>query len=215
MPGVLPPPERIGSQGHQAADAAEDIIRAARAKERTVPAIMLDDENPHEKARSDQQERRSCPDRHAEQDVRRRAGNEKAAERGCDLAQAAGQYRRLEWLCAGKEVRHPDFRTASSDRQPGRANWRSSVERDVTRVVPAPHACRAPDGEGMPVTAMNRQSRSRISVARPGAGLAVWRWDQRRSSPVLPMPRTGAVGLEHAARRRAAAAPEPITASAF
>jgi hypothetical protein len=49
VPGVLPTPEGVWGQRHQAAQPADQLVCPSRLKERTVSAIMLDDENADEK----------------------------------------------------------------------------------------------------------------------------------------------------------------------
>ena len=61
VPRVLPAPERIGRQGHQAAQAAENIIGPLRPEEGAVTAIVLDDEDPHEETGGEHRQRQRHP----------------------------------------------------------------------------------------------------------------------------------------------------------
>src|SRR5436305_3766773 len=61
VPRVLPPPERIRRQGHQAAQTAENIIGPLRPEEGSVTAIVLNDEDPHEETGGEHRQRQRHP----------------------------------------------------------------------------------------------------------------------------------------------------------
>ena len=94
--GVLPAPIGIGGQGQQAAQAAQGIVRPALGQEGAVAAVVLDDEDPHQKAGGDRRQQQRQQVGCAQQGVHRRATGEEAAERGRDLDQAAMEDRPLE-----------------------------------------------------------------------------------------------------------------------
>jgi hypothetical protein len=50
--GVRAPPEPIGREGQNTADAADPIVCQSMTKERAVAAIVLDHEQPHQKSGS-------------------------------------------------------------------------------------------------------------------------------------------------------------------
>jgi hypothetical protein len=50
MVGVLPSPECVWGIGDHAAEAAKQIVEAARLEKGVVAAIVLHDEKPHDKA---------------------------------------------------------------------------------------------------------------------------------------------------------------------
>src|SRR5579862_5187755 len=103
---MLAAPEGIGRQRHQAAQAAEEVVGAARAEERAVPAIMLDDEDADEKAGGEQRQRQGDPDGKPQTQIHCGAGRQKPAERGCDLHTAAGEARSLERGQCGENLGH-------------------------------------------------------------------------------------------------------------
>src|SRR6516165_1085071 len=51
VPGVLPTPEGIGRERHQAAQAADQVICPSRCEERAVSAIVLNNEDADKKSR--------------------------------------------------------------------------------------------------------------------------------------------------------------------
>src|SRR5436189_52022 len=53
VPGMLPTPEGVGGQRHQAAQAADQFVCPSRSEKRAVAAIVLDDEDADEKSRSE------------------------------------------------------------------------------------------------------------------------------------------------------------------
>jgi len=58
---MLPPPEGIWRQSHQAAQAAENIVGALRPEEGAVTTIVLDDEDPHEETGGEHRKRQGYP----------------------------------------------------------------------------------------------------------------------------------------------------------
>ena len=98
MPAVLPPPESIGRQGHQAAQTADQLVCPSRFEERAVSAIMLDNENTNEKPGGERRHWQRDPKRNGQAQVHCGAGGEKPAERRRELSEAARQYRRLKGL---------------------------------------------------------------------------------------------------------------------
>src|SRR6516225_3508247 len=66
VPGVLPTPEGIGCQRHQAAQAADQFVCPSRPKERAVSAIMLDNENADEKSSGERRHWQRDPKRNGQ-----------------------------------------------------------------------------------------------------------------------------------------------------
>ena len=93
VPGVLPAPEGVGRQRHQAAQDPDQIIDAPRSEEGAMPAIMLDDENTDKEPRRNERQWYRDPSGHH---VHRSAGPDKPAQRGQKLRQTPQQYRRFE-----------------------------------------------------------------------------------------------------------------------
>ena len=96
MSCMLPAPEGVRRQRHQAAQDADQVVRASRLEERAMPAIVLNDEDADEKAGGDYRHWQRHPQRNREAQVHRGTAGEKPAERGRKLRQAARQYRRLK-----------------------------------------------------------------------------------------------------------------------
>jgi hypothetical protein len=102
VPGVLPTPEGVGRQRHQAAQPADQLVCPSRPEERAVSAIMLDDENADEKAGGERRHWQCDPKRNGQAQIHCCAGGEKPAERRRELSEAARQYRRLKSLGSSK-----------------------------------------------------------------------------------------------------------------
>ncbi len=96
--GMLAPPKGVGRQGQEAAHRPEHMIGAARAKERAMAAIVLNDKDPHQKPGRRHRQRQGHPDRQAdaEAEIHRGADPDEAAEGRGDLLQAGPQDRRLK-----------------------------------------------------------------------------------------------------------------------
>lgn len=59
MPRMISAPQVVRRQCEQSAETTQEVIRSAASKERVMPAIVLDDEDPHEETgRRDCQEKR-------------------------------------------------------------------------------------------------------------------------------------------------------------
>ena len=106
MPGMLPPPESVGRQRHQAAKNADNVVGALRPEEGAMTAIMLNDEDAHEEPGGEHRQRQRHPQRYSETQIHRGAGGDKSAHRCRQLAEAPRQYRILKRRSAGKNVLH-------------------------------------------------------------------------------------------------------------
>lgn len=51
VPRMLAAPHAVGGQREQAAEHADHVVRASGPKEGAVPAVVLDDEDPHDEGR--------------------------------------------------------------------------------------------------------------------------------------------------------------------
>src|SRR5690348_11613084 len=95
--GMLPSPKRIRRQCQEAAQGAEYVVGATGPEERAVPAIVLNNEDPHQKSSSQYRHRQSNPKRPTKTEIHHRGGHKEAAERRRDLPEASPEHRPLEW----------------------------------------------------------------------------------------------------------------------
>ena len=96
VPRVLAPPVPVGREGEQRAEPAHRVVRAPRAEQRAVPAVVLEGEDPHHQARRRQGERQDRPASQGKADMHRREQGQQRREGGGDLQQGGARYRLLK-----------------------------------------------------------------------------------------------------------------------
>ena len=93
MDGVLVLPAAVRQPDEQAGHDADRVVRAARAHERTVCAVVEDDERARQEAGCGQDKRQGEPDRHTQRERRRDEQREIRHDRGGEIEHAPAEPR--------------------------------------------------------------------------------------------------------------------------
>ena len=101
--GVRAPPIAVGRERQHPQHPAEPVVGAPPAKERAVPAVVLDHEQAHEEARRRHGEQQAEPIGIAEAEQHQEPQGHERHHGDDELGQAAGEVR----LSVGGQRRHP------------------------------------------------------------------------------------------------------------